>query len=452
MKRETIRAFIRKAIRDVIPYALLTYGIAMLIALWIVAAVTRGEGTLPPGVAVALGAASGIASPLVRRYVERLRDRVHAAGGQWPSWPGWRAAAAAAASGLLQIFLSNFVAIAGAAVIYTWGKTAPVPASLPEPAATIYGVVWQCGWIWLMIWTIYRLFRTFVFGEKSPLPLLQLVRDVLARMVMLVLASVAICKFSPTLVTLMREIEANPHTSLATAIGLLIIYGAFRVVDSWIDVPSQQYVVARAAALDAGASMSAYKRWPRTASEIRRTAVHEAGHALLYAALPKLPENFVVKVFGDLSAIDRYRGYVRGEIDSLVAQIESASRWVMLVKLAGTVAEKVVYGERADGATEDNAQWTRAAQRYLAAGYGEVYFDEPATDHEAECNQRALNRLKIEHYGVIEAFLCANRPLLEELAEQLVAAEELDQQAIASYFARVIYTPEFQPLPGESLG
>lgn len=443
MKRETIRDAMRA-----LPYMLLAYMITMAIAFLIVAVVARERGTLPRYAAIALGFAAGFAMPQVHRYLERLRGRVLGAGGSWPTWPGWRVAGSTIAARLMRLGVENAVIIGGVALIYAWGKSAPAPASLPEPAATIYGVAWQCGWLWFMIWAVFRCLLAFGGAQHG---FLTVMRGMLARIVMLTLASVAICKFSPMLVALIQEIEARPHATVATAIGLLVVYGVFGFVDRWVDLPGRQYVVARAAIAEACASVSENRRRPRTESEVRRTAVHEAGHALLYAAMPSLPENFVVKVFWDLGPNDRYRGFVRSAANCQTAQVESVSHWKMLFDLAGTVAEKIVYGVRADGAIEDNTRWTRAAQEYLACGYGEVYFEEPATELEAECNQRALNRLKSAHYEVLETFLDANRALLDELAERLLTVGELDHKGIAPYLARVTFTQAVRPLPTGSI-
>ncbi|KWN06350.1 hypothetical protein WT83_27080 [Burkholderia territorii] len=443
MKRESIRDAKRP-----LPYVLLAYMITMAIAFLIVTVAPRERGTFARYAAITLGFAAAFSMPLVRRYLERLRGRVLTAGGSWPTWPGWRVTGSTIAAWLMRLVVANAVIIGGAALIYAWSKSAPAPASLPEPAATIYGVAWQCGWLWLMIWTVFRCLLAFGDAQRG---FLTVMRGMLARIVMLTLASVAICKFSPMLVTLIQEMEARPHATFATAIGLLVVYGVFRFVDRWIDLPVRQYTIARAAIAEVRASVSESRRRQRTESEVRRTAVHEAGHALLYAAMPSLPENFVVKVFWDLGPNDRYRGFVRSAANCQTAQVESVSHWKMLFDLAGTVAEKIVYGVRADGAVEDNTRWTRAAQEYLACGYGEVYFEEPATELEAECNQRALNRLKSAHYEVLETFLDANRALLDELADRLVTDGELDHKGIAPYLAQVTFTQAVRPLPSESI-
>ncbi|WP_321967134.1 ATP-dependent metallopeptidase FtsH/Yme1/Tma family protein [Burkholderia cepacia] len=434
MQRKSIREF-----ATVVGCMLGIYLTSMMIALLYVGLHTNWKGTLPRGLSLVLGSVSGIVAPFALRYVRALRSRAVAVGWQWPGLPSWRAVA----SGVLDFILSNLFIILAAALAYVWGKTAPAPESLLEPAATIYDVTLRYGGIWFSLWTLYRVYIAVASKRDG---FWDLVREVLARMLMLVLAQIAVCKFAPFFVDLVQTIEARPHESIATTIGLLLVYAAFRTVDRHLDTTARQYVSARVAVTDAAGVASAYKRRPRTPDAIRRTAVHEAGHALLFAALPTLPDNFVAKVLGDLSAVDRYRGFVRGTVDCLTTQTEVAVQWSMFLDLAGTTAEKLVYGNRADGASEDNDRWTRTAQHYLSHGYGEVYFATPATDLEAESNQRALNRLKDEHCAALEEFLKANRAVLDELADRLARDGQLDQEGIRPYLDRVEYTSRIQPL------
>ncbi|WP_205183590.1 hypothetical protein [Burkholderia sp. LMG 13014] len=343
----------------------------------------------------------------------------------------------------INFLVSNSVLFGAAALAIVWQKNSLPVGELPTTVISVYDVANRFGTFWLLLWMTYNLLLVIVDSAGVG----AFVRGTIGRFTMLTLALVAIRHCSSLIADTVHVIETNPQTSISAGIGILAVYVVFTIFDRLVDVPNQQYAVARSAVSGMAVAINGNVRRPRPPKDVRRTAVHEIGHVLIYAALPTIPAKLTVKVFHEISMADRYRGYVRNEHKWTAAETELLTHWDMLVDLAGTVAEQVVYGSRADGAEEDNGRWTETAQRYLARGYGEVYFARPSSSSEIEHNRLVINSLKMTHQEALTGFLTANRALLDEMTERLVTERELDEVALAPFFERVVFTDGVRRVP-----
>lgn len=352
--------------------------------------------------------------------------------------PGWRAVVA----GLIDFHVSNAVLLAAVSLTLIWQKSAPAVSILPATVASVYTVAERVGMLWLTGWMLYKGVLFFVGGSGVA----GFLRGIIGRYIMLSLALVSIRQGSPFVADAVHAIETNPHASITAALGVVAVYAAFSIFDRLVDIPRQQYAAARSAASGVAVAVSSNIRRPRQAKGVRRTAVHEVGHVLLYAALPSMPDKLTVKVLHEISMTDRYRGYVRNDQKWTAAETELLTQWNMLLYLGGTVAEQLVYGSRADGAEEDNARWTHTAQQYLARGYGEVYFPEPSNAGQIEHNRLVINSLKAQHHASLMEFLTVNRALLDELTERLITEREIGAEALAPFFKRVVFTEAVRPV------
>lgn len=174
-------------------------------------------------------------------------------------------------------------------------------------------------------------------------------------------------------------------------------------------------------------------RTPLSAEEHRRCAIHEAGHLLALALLPKPPSRISAYV----------RDYVAtptGNVSwSLESERNAEIEWaVMLFDLAGQMAEKTVYGEVKHGSAVDNKQWEQHARAYLASYQQEhAWFIEPQTAAEAEVNHSTLRRLREQQEAELSGFLSANEAQLKTVAATLESGP-LDTEAALTVLGSLV--------------
>lgn len=350
------------------------------------------------------------------------------------------------ASAIARFVMGNAVVLSALLLAFAWQGSATPVATLPATTAAVYQAASNIGWIWLALWMGWRFLGALmdVPNGETFLPILAVLAGAAERGTMLVLALTAIRKFAPDVAAIVQDIESKPAASIAVVAGFLAVYAAFSAL------PSRRYssVVRSAVAMPAavGAAVSSNVRRPRSPQAVRRTAVHEVGHALLYAALPELPAKMSVTVLAKISMTDLYRGSVASDWDWTEAETESAMRLRMLIDLGGTLAEQVVFGERADGAGEDNERWTAIAERYLACGFGEPYFAKPANANQIEHNRLALSAIKSGQYSALTEFFQLNRSVVDDMTDRLVATSQLDRDDVAQLLQRVQFTSSIRPV------
>jgi cell division protease FtsH len=178
--------------------------------------------------------------------------------------------------------------------------------------------------------------------------------------------------------------------------------------------------------------------------EKTRTAYHEAGHALVACSLPTGdPVHKVTIIPRGVGAL----GYVlqRPEDDRFMHTRSEIEGWIK-VALGGTIAEEIVYGEIANGATSD----LNAANRYARAmvtqfgmsGLGRIYYRE---NNESQFllgsgwasgktySEQTAREIDEEVRKIIESSLAEVRELLLSrraaliaLAERLIEKETID--------------------------
>jgi cell division protease FtsH len=175
-----------------------------------------------------------------------------------------------------------------------------------------------------------------------------------------------------------------------------------------------------------------------TLADRRRTAYHEAGHALvgMLAAgadpvrkITIVPRGQSLGVTLSSPDVDRFN-YSRAELE---ARVKTA--------LGGRAAEELVFGDQTTGAEGDIAQVTTLVRHMVgrwgmssAIGMvavlptdGTASWSEPASPRTLELLDEEVRRTVETAYDEVAALLAAERPRLDALAEALLERETLDQ-------------------------
>ncbi len=181
-----------------------------------------------------------------------------------------------------------------------------------------------------------------------------------------------------------------------------------------------------------------------TARDNRTTATHEAGHALIHAALENLPTDFVAVV--GLDGRDRSFGHVSAVNEGHLITSRTFAEWKMLMLLGGLASEKKLLGEETLGGSGDYEKWLWTANAYLANGTRGVFYDQVGTPDKLQHNNAVLERLQRDQEAQLETFFALNVMVLGELSDTLLEKRRLDAQALAPFMERVVF-PEWFPKP-----
>jgi cell division protease FtsH len=175
-----------------------------------------------------------------------------------------------------------------------------------------------------------------------------------------------------------------------------------------------------------------------TPADRRRTAYHEAGHALVgmltadsdpIRKITVVPRGQSLGVTLSSPDADRFN-FSRGELEARVR-----------MALGGRAAEEVVFGDQTTGAEGDIAQVTTLVRHMVgrwgmspAIGMvavlpadGGASWGEPASPRTLELLDEEVRRTIEAAYEEVVALLAAERPRLDALAEALLERETLDQ-------------------------
>ncbi|MCD5327978.1 hypothetical protein ACFFU8_08900 [Chromobacterium piscinae] len=318
-------------------------------------------------------------------------------------------------------------------------NNAPAVESLPHTAQTVYNTAFILGTGWIGFRWIYCVINSLHsnahYGEPPKTNPFADSVQFLEQYVLLSLCLMGVRFLGVEMADLLVKAQGNLEYVFSLIAAYLIVNAALALA------PSRSYY---SAPQDHGMEYAAYgmaiKPRMRQPQDIYRTSVHEAGHLLMYAALPQLPDDLSVQVKEVLGLGDDFRGRVFHSDIAPESWSESHLHWMMLLHLAGAEAEFTVFGERADGASEDNQHWITAATMFLASGFGEVFFQAPISDEKLAHNRVVLNDLKAKHVAEVQEFLAANKELLEELAGAIAQQKNMDRSLIEPYLARARMT------------
>ncbi|QUY45454.1 hypothetical protein [Acaryochloris marina] len=259
-----------------------------------------------------------------------------------------------------------------------------------------------------------------------------------------------VIKFGPSMLhELYLQIKANPEISIAFGLSVLGVL-ALNWISDLIDriLFSFQDLSWKNQKPSIKDLKTAEKKWePRlcTSKDISVTCIHEAGHALVYAALPNIPEQFRMKALpqsdgrgrlGSITSVE-WNGILRPK-DFILIQL--------LMLLAGQQAEKCIFNEIFDGAHSDLRHWQQEAKNYLMLGFGGIYFSPIEDDYEAEQNRLTLEKLREEQSDLLLKFFKLNQQVLEDLAKELQAKGRLLKDDVEPFLAQVQFVDGFPKL------
>ena len=189
--------------------------------------------------------------------------------------------------------------------------------------------------------------------------------------------------------------------------------------------------------------------------ELRRIAVHEAGHALVAESVPGIDPVHKVTIVGRGGGMGGFTMTLPQEDRFLHTRTSLLSTIAML--LGGTVAEEVIFdGEISDGATSDLQRATQIARKMvtdfgMSPTLGRVCYQvegrspflpgggsDPSNWSEQTAREIDVEVMRILDDCLAKArdILGRRRPALEAITESLVADETLDAAALRAILDR----------------
>lgn len=172
-----------------------------------------------------------------------------------------------------------------------------------------------------------------------------------------------------------------------------------------------------------------------------KIAVHEAGHAMIYAYFKKVPEQFEILLYEHAMNRDgESRGLVIAKVP--IKNSKDFKEWELLLSLAGTRAELIAYGKHSDGSESDIKRWQDLAHSFLTE-YNSKYTNQPTTPAHFEINKRLETALFEKHTKIIDKYLSKNKTIMMKMAKQAMVFHRLESVHIAKHLANVTYTAGF---------
>ena len=226
-----------------------------------------------------------------------------------------------------------------------------------------------------------------------------------------------------------KEVMAQPQGAIAVAISCLIVHVILRFAFGRREP---------AIALEGAGGMSARAvgvfRPAPTTHDNRATATHEAGHALIHAALDYLPHGFVAVV--ERNDRENSLGHVSAVNEGHLLTSRVFAEWKMLMLLGGLAAEKALLGGETLGGSSDYRMWLATVQPYLANGTRGAFHYPPVSTEEIAFNSTVIERVQREHEATLAVFFEMNADVLRDLADALLERRRLDVEALTPFMER----------------
>ena len=171
-----------------------------------------------------------------------------------------------------------------------------------------------------------------------------------------------------------------------------------------------------------------------------RTAVHEAGHALFLALLPRLDSECVLLIRNQqtvASMAAHQLGVVKLSFSREEAFNELGLKMRMRMVMAGVLAERQLLGHATLGGSGDHATWLVLAHEYLSNGLEGPFFPTPADSDQRFMNMEFLRQFHLAMEQEVTGFLAANRDVLHDLAREAVQVQRLGPEQLKPFLDRV---------------
>lgn len=276
--------------------------------------------------------------------------------------------------------------------------------------------------------------------KSNPLRLHRIAYLSIVRAYTITLATFAVATLErPLLVEALSWIDAN-LSGFAYAVLITTFF-----VTTITEIIRSPDVNAVSAAVGMSAHATAGPVLPPSDQDELHIAAHEAGHALLFAALSSVPRDLTVTIapvggpVGCLGRVTRPNGPHR-------LMSKQTAEWEMLVLLAGSIGERHLLGWESMGASNDHQRWLDIAQRYLMHLDRGIYYGAPSNAREFEHDRKMLADLLNEQQSVCRIFFSENGDVHRNLVSVLLAARTMDYDALAPFLERVVLPAEIPSL------
>lgn len=184
---------------------------------------------------------------------------------------------------------------------------------------------------------------------------------------------------------------------------------------------------------------------PSTARDRKYTAAHEAGNALVYAALGAIPPRVQVTVHEQADEKGSL-GFVSALQTEHRLNDNTFAYWTMLVLLAGKIGESRIMQTPSLGSENDHIHWVRIAHLYLSNHHRGIYYPQPETALEQKHNAGMLTALQEEQLSLLDQLFEMNDQVHKDMMAALLEEGTLFSFELIPFLARVKLPKEF-PLP-----
>jgi hypothetical protein len=238
-----------------------------------------------------------------------------------------------------------------------------------------------------------------------------------------------------------RDVVPHPSELVTMGIALILVW-VMRQTDRGLQELRAARALRKARSVEAARVDQERRLTPRDRSYV---AAHEAGHALVYAALGGLPApwQLAIHTHADTSGI---LGFVSGFRSGNQLEDRTFAEWKMLVLLAGQAGELAMQGDTTLASADDHARWMKVAGAYLAHHHRGVFYARPQSQVEAMQNEVKMEALRREQEEILKAFFAANAPVHTGLAKALLARGTLTREQVVP-FLQLVRFPDGFPLP-----
>ncbi len=238
-------------------------------------------------------------------------------------------------------------------------------------------------------------------------------------------------------------IDLNPTDAVIICISATVVI-AIQLLSSKFS-PSVDNRIVRPAVIPSSIAQSRTPPKP-TQRDCKYIAAHEAGHALVYAALGALPPEIKVAI-NEHESRDGVLGYVSGIYSAHRLNEKIFTEWSMLVMLAGRVGENIAFGQNTSGSANDNQRWLEGAKSYLSNHFDGIFYIDPKNEFEFNRNEENLEQLRKKQLEMLSELFSLNLSVFKALSETLLAAKVLTRNDLIPFLEKVEIPNGFpQPL------
>lgn len=237
----------------------------------------------------------------------------------------------------------------------------------------------------------------------------------------------------------------NWNQSALLLLGVVAILQVLSPLQKWLARESEMSYLG----VQAQMGPSAQKAMELTQSDRLFVAYHEAGHAMVHAALGCIHPEFCIQG-ASKELPETYRtgvlGYVVGPRQNNRLEDSRYMSWYMVMLLAGSQSELYFLDSCSSGSGQDIGRWQTTAINYLSNNTERLFYIDADSNIKAEHNAAMLTELIRHHRALLDAFFDFNQQLFHDMACELMAKEKITAKRSIDYFKKVQF-PDGFPMP-----